>query len=344
MELQRPRRLRPGDRVAAVTLSWGGPGTFPHRYEAGKRQFEEAFGVEVVGMPHTLADPHEIAADPAGRADDLYRALADPDIAGIVSSIGGDDSIRSLPHLDLDLVRENPKVLLGYSDTTIAQMAFLRAGVVSFYGPSIMAGLAENGGLHDYLTGGLRKTVFTPTAPLEWLPNRGGWTVEMLDWSDPGSQEQRRRLQPATGWRWFGGGPAEGHAVAVCLDVVQWLRGTPWWPNLDGAVLFAETSEDAPPPDFVSGFLRGLAASGELGRLAGLALGRPGGAELSGEQRAAYDDAVLRVVRDEEGLDIPVVCSVDFGHTDPMWTIPQGVAVRVDPEEERITFLEAGVI
>lgn len=68
----KPRRLRRGDRVAAVTLSWGGPGEFPHRYEAGKRQLEDAFGVEVVEMPHTMADPGTVAVDPAARVDDFH--------------------------------------------------------------------------------------------------------------------------------------------------------------------------------------------------------------------------------------------------------------------------------
>lgn len=87
-----------------MSLSWGGPATFPHRYEAGKRQLENAFGVEVVEMPNTLAEAATLVADPAARASDLRRAFADPDIAGVVSTIGGDDSIRLLPHLDLELV------------------------------------------------------------------------------------------------------------------------------------------------------------------------------------------------------------------------------------------------
>jgi hypothetical protein len=62
------RRLKPGDRIAAVTLSWGGPGTYPHRHEAGKRQFQEAFDLTVVEMPHTLADPRWIAENPQARA------------------------------------------------------------------------------------------------------------------------------------------------------------------------------------------------------------------------------------------------------------------------------------
>lgn len=340
----RPRRLRAGDRVAAVSLSWGGPGTYPHRYEAGKRQFEAAFGVEVVEMPHTLADAATLAADPAARADDLHRAFADPDIAGVVSTIGGDDSIRVLRHLDLEVLVANPKVFLGFSDSTITQMALLRAGITSFYGPSIMSGFAENGGLHDYLVEGVRRTLFEPDAPYRWPENRGGWTVEHLDWSDPANQQRRRTLRPSTGWRWHGGEVREGVTVVGCLEVLGMLRGTAWWPTLDGAVLVLETSEDQPPPIAVTSLLRSLAASGELHRLAGLVFGRPGGADLPVDEHVAYDHAILRVVRDEEGLlELPVATNVDLGHTDPVWTVPQGVRIRLDPAAAAITFLEPAV-
>lgn len=342
--LIRPRRLRPGDRIAAVTLSWGGPGTFPHRYEAGKRQLEDAFGVEVVAMPHSLDDPAAVAADPAARADDLHRAFADPTIAGVIATIGGDDSIRMLPHLDLDVLAADPKVFLGYSDTTITHLALRRAGLVSFYGPAVMAGFAENGGLHDYLADGVRRMLFEPTAPLEWPANTGGWTAEQSDWADPDDQERARSLQPSAGWRWHGGRAAEGPTLVACLEVLDWLRGSAWWPSLDGAVLLLETSEDMPPPETLTYFMRSLAVTGELHRLAAIGLGRPGGADLPLERHEAYDRALLRVVRDEQGLaELPVVTNLDFGHTDPMWTIPQGVAVRVDPGAERITFLESGV-
>ena len=342
--LRRPPRLRPGDRLAAVTLSWGGPGEVPHRYEAGKRQLEEAFDVSVVEMPHTLADPSFVADHPRTRADDLHQALMDPGIAGIVSTIGGDDSIRLLPLLDLELVAANPKVFLGFSDSTIAQMAFLRAGVVSFYGPAIMAGFAENGGIHGYLREGVRRMLFEPEAPLDWPENDGGWTVEFVDWMDPFNQQRPRTLLPSSGRRWLGGEPAEGALVAGCLEVLDWLRGTEWWPALDGAVLALETSEEGPSPEVLQQFLRSLAAAGDLARLHGLLFGRPGGAMLPPEEHERYDEVLLRVVRQESSLEaVPIVTGLDFGHTDPMWTLPQGVRVRVDPSSERITFLEPGV-
>lgn len=344
--LRRPARLRAGDRIAAVTVSWGGPGAFPHRYEAGKRQLEDAFGVEVVEMPGTLADPDVLANDPAARVADLHAAFADPEIAGVVSTIGGDDSIRLLPLVDLDLLAANPKAFIGYSDATVTHMALRRAGVTSFYGPAVMAGFGENGGLHDYLIEGVRRALFD--APDDgvwaWPENPDGWTVEELDWADPANQERRRQVHPSTGWRWHGGQAAEGPTVVACLEVLDWLRGSAWWPDLDGAVLLLETSEEAPPPDVVARFLRSLALLGDLHGLAGLVLGRPGGASLDPARHVDYDAAVAQVVRTEQGLDgLPVVTGVDFGHSDPMWTVPQGVRLRVDPDARRLTFLERGV-
>lgn len=110
-------------------------------------------------------------------------------------------------------------------------------------------------------------------------------------------------------------------------------------------MLFLETSEEQPPPASVTYLLRTLALTGELRSLAGIVLGRPGGADLPVEDHGEYDDAILRVVRDEQGLhDVPVVTNVDFGHTDPMWTIPQGTAVRIDPTCRAITFTEPAVV
>lgn len=150
ISLIKPQKLKPGDRVAAVSLSWGGPGAIPHRYEIGKRQFEQEFGIELVAAPNALRDPEWISANPAARADDLMGAFADPDIKGIVSTIGGDDSIRTLKHLDLDIITQNPKIFLGYSDTTVTHLACFKAGIVSFYGTSIMTGFAENGNMFSY--------------------------------------------------------------------------------------------------------------------------------------------------------------------------------------------------
>lgn len=344
----KPKKLQSGVKVATVSLSWGGPGAIPHRYQAGKRQLEEAFDLQVVEMPHTLRDPEWLHANPQARTEDLMQAFSDPSIKAIISTIGGDDSIRILPYLDLNVIRSNPKIFMGYSDTVITHMACYKAGLVSFYGPAIMAGFAENGGIFPYMANSVRKTLFStdPVGPLE--PNTDGWTVEHLDWADPENQAIKRKLQPCEGWRFLQGkGIHRGHLIGGCIEVLDWLRGTDLWPEKqawENAVIFLETSEEAPSPTVVKRILRAFAAAGVFEKAAGLLFGRPGG-EIPPEQFFQYDTAILEVLVNEQGLSsLPIITNMDFGHTEPMMVLPYGIEVEIDCAGKTISMLESAVI
>ena len=344
---KKPQKLNPGDKVATVSPSWGGPSIFPHRYQAGIRQLKAEFGLEVVEMPHTLKDAGWLARNPEARAADLIQAFNDSSIKGIITTIGGDDSIRLLPYMDQEVIRNNPKVFMGYSDTTISHMMCFKAGLVSFYGPTIMAGFAENGGLFPYMTKYIRQTLFQTDPIDEIKPNTDGWTVERLEWGDPANQEKKRALNPCTGWKFLQGkGIRQGHLLGGCIEVFDWLRGTELWPSLDvwqDAILFLETSEEAPPPANVKYMLRAFAASGVLNRLSGILFGRPGG-EFPIERFEEYDQVIIQVVHDEEGLeDLPIITNMDFGHTDPMFVLPYGVTAEIDCEGKKFSILENAV-
>jgi muramoyltetrapeptide carboxypeptidase LdcA involved in peptidoglycan recycling len=301
-----------------------------------------------VETPHALAEPGWLQRHPQARAEDLMRAFADPSIKAIISTIGGDDSIRLLPYLDLAVVRANPKIFMGYSDTTVTHLACFKAGLVSFYGPAIMAGFAENGGLFPYMVNSVRRTLFStePIGPIR--PNTEGWTVEFLDWAVPEHQARRRKLQPAEDWQFLQGkGVRRGHLIGGCLEVLDWLRGTELWPEphlWDNAILFLETSEDVPPPGAVRYALRTYAALGVLKRLAGILFGRPGG-QIPPTQFEEYDRVLRQVVTEEEGLDdLPIISRMDFGHTDPMFVLPYGVQTEIDCDRQRFAILESAVI
>lgn len=341
-----PAMLRPGDTVAAISLSWGGPAVFPHRYTAGVQQLEQSFGVRVVPTAHALRDPQWLARNPQARAEDLMAAFADPAIKGIITTIGGDDSIRTLPYIDLSLIRANPKVFMGFSDTTVTHLACYAAGVASFYGPCIMVGIAENGGMLPFVERSIRRALFA-SEPVGALPVAEAWTVEHLDWAEPAHQQRRRVLTPSAGWRWLQGAtPVEGRLLGGCIEVLDWLRGTSVWPDAEhwnGAVVFLETSEEAPSPLAVTRMLRALAACGALEQAAAVLFGRPGGG-VPVEQFAAYDEALLGVIRDELGReDMPIVSRMDFGHTEPNSVLPYGARTRVDPIEQKIVIEEASV-
>lgn len=344
----KPKKLQPGDKVAAISLSWGGPGMFPHRYEAGKRQLQDEFGLTVVETPHALRNPSWLERNPRARADDLMEAFADPSVKAIISTIGGDDSIRLLPYLDLEVIRSNPKIVMGYSDTTVTHMVCHAAGLVSFYGPAIMSGFAENGGLFGYMVDSVRRTLFS-SAPIGTIePNAAGWTVEVLDWAEPENQSRRRKLSASEGWNYLQGeGTRRGHLIGGCLEVLDWLRGTDVWPSAEvwqDAILFLETSEEAPSPAVVVRSLRTFAALGILERLAGILFGRPGG-QVQPERFGDYDEAILQVVAEEEGLtDLPIISGMDFGHTDPMFVLPYGVQAEIDCDEQQFAVIEGAVV
>ena len=343
----KPTKLNHGDKVATVSLSWGGPSVFPHRYQAGVRQFVSEFGLSVVEMPHTLKDADWLARNPKARAEDLMQAFNDPSIKGIIATIGGDDSIRLLPYVDLNIICNNPKVFMGYSDATISHMLCTKAGLVSFYGPTIMAGFAENGGLFPYMTKSVQRTLFQTDVIGEIKPNIDGWTVERLEWGEPANQEKKRILNPCTGWKYLQGkGLHRGHLLGGCIEVLDWLRGTELWPapeTWQDAILFLETSEEAPPPTTVKYMLRAFAASGILKRLSGILFGRPGG-EFPIGRFEEYDQVILQVVRDEEGLEnLPIIINMDFGHTDPMFVLPYGLRAEIDCENQRFSILENAV-
>ena len=340
----KPAKLNPGDKVATVSLSWGGPSIFPQRYQAGVQQLQNEFGLQVIEMPNTLKDAGWLAQNPKARADDLMQAFADPSIKGIIATIGGDDSIRLLPFIDFNIIRNNPKIFMGYSDTTISHLMCYKAGLVSFYGPTIMVEFAENGGMFPYVVQSLRKTLFSSDVIGELEPDIEGWTMERLEWGDPSNQSQRRKLTPSNGWKFLqGGGIRQGHLVGGCIEVFDWTRGTELFPDQwKDAILFLETSEDAPPPAFVRYVLRVYAAMGILRQLSGILFGRPYDQEDKFEE---YDQAILQVARDEEGLtDLPIITRMDFGHTSPMFVLPYGLQAEIDCDKKRFSITENAVI
>lgn len=343
MDWRKPPALAAGDTVAVVALSSGLAAELPHRYAAGKRQLEETFGVRVVDAPHALCDSAWLHAHPEARADDLHWALTDDSVAGIVSAIGGDDSVRTLPFLDLDLIGRHPKVFLGFSDSTVQHLANLAAGVVTFYGPSVLADLAENLGIHPYTEQAVRAAVFT-AEPFALEPATE-WSEDMLDWADPALQQRRRRFWPHPGWTWMQGDEVvEGPLLGGCMEVLEMAKGTAVWPRADawdGAVLALEISEEAPSPDQVTHWLRNYAATGVLDRISAMLFSRP--LWYSPRDTFRLYDAVRGVLVEGGRDDVPLVVGLDHGHGSPMGVLPLGCRVRVDPLRRTIEVTEPAV-
>lgn len=339
----KPKKLEKGDKVATITLSWGGAGDFPHRYAVGKKQMQDIFGLEVVETRNALKNAEWIYRNPKARADDLMEALSDESIKGIISNIGGDDSIRLLKYIDLGVIRENPKIFMGFSDTTVTHFAFFKAGVTSFYGTSAMVGFAENNGMHPYQVDDIKRSLFSahPIGPI--VPNPDGWTSELLDWGDPANQSKTRRLEKGTGWRFLqGSGKVSGELIGGCLEVLENLKDTEFWispKDWTGKIMFLEPSDYMLDPEYFSWILRNYAASGILHSISGLIFGRP----FHNKYWREYDEAILKIVNEEGLRNLPVITGLDFGHTCPVFTIPYGVLAEIDSDQKLFSILENAV-
>ncbi len=348
--LIKPIALQKGDTVATVSLSWGGAGLFTNRYYQGKSQFEKAFDVHIVEMSHTLDTPDDIYKHPEHRLDDLMSAFQDDNIKAILTTIGGDDTIRLLRLMNekhFDIIRNNPKIFLGMSDTTVNHFMCLKAGISSFYSPSLMFGYAENGGIPQDIIKNTESLLFN-TQPIGVLSESSEFIIEQLDWNSEAIM--RKRLQN-TPWRYIQGQEiAQGRLIGGCMDVLDFLNATSLWPESSrwqDTILFFETSEDCPTPAQVLYWLRNLATQGILNQINGILFGRPDSRTNNLEQyyteSIAYDNVILQVLKEYDLTHIPVVTNVDFGHTVPQLIFPYGLLTEINPQQKTVSFLEPAV-
>lgn len=179
----KPKKLKKGDKVAIVSLSSGlaGEEMFIHRYELGKKRLEK-LGFNVVTMKNALKGIEYLYNHPEKRAEDFMDAILDKNIKGIICNIGGDDTIRLLPYIDFKAIANNPKVFMGYSDTTINHFMMEKAGVVSYYGPAVMTDFAENNNMHTYTLKYINEVLLENREDIV-IKSSDKLTSEYLDWA-----------------------------------------------------------------------------------------------------------------------------------------------------------------
>lgn len=335
-EFIKPERLRPGDTVATISISGGraGDADMLWRYELGKKRLEDIFGLRVIETPHALMGSEYLYSHPEDRVADLHWALENPEVKGIITNMGGDDSYRLFPYLDYDLIRSHPKIFMGFSDITTSCCIFSHAGVMSYYGPGILTPIAQPGRLDEYTENAMRKALFSGEpigrvepcrryTPIEWrdLPESD------IPWQDnPGYQ----LIQ--------GHGKVRGRLIGGCMGPLQQIMGTEVFPGRElweGSMLFIENLSPYNSALAALHGWRALAASGALDVCAGLIT-----PAMGNEDR----EVLLKVLKHEvHREDLPVLSNVDFGHRTPMTVLPVGAMAEVDCDSLTFTILESGV-
>lgn len=343
----KPPHLNPGDTVAIVSCSWGGPHAVPKRFEDGKRRLKDVFGLQVIEMEHTRSSAEFLAAHPDARAADLMNAFKNPKVKGIIASIGGNDAIKILPYIDYQVIKDNPKVVMGYSDFSVVHFMCFKAGLSSFYGPVVMCEFAENISMSNYLVESMQKTLFT-SEPIGEIKPSHAWTNEFLDWNASINQLKSRSYKENTNQEWSflqGSGEISGHLIGGCLDVIDpFIRETDLWLDDNAwkdSILFLEISEDGWSPQQVKEALHRMSEKGVFSQIRGILFGRPAGSKAWSKDFEAFDKAILEVCAERNRKDIAVITRMDFGHTSPVFVIPYGDVITIDCAAKKIYLRES---
>lgn len=339
----KPKSLKPGDKVAVVSLSRGllGEDMFLHKYHIAKMRLEQDYGLTVVAMPNALKGIDYLYRHPEARAQDLMDAFRDPEIKAIFNAIGGDDTIRLLPYIDFEVIRSNPKIFTGFSDTTTNHFMMYKAGLVSYYGLALMCNLSEYVEINPYTREAMENTLFHPVDTLD-IPCSSycSYDEDKIRWGEGNIGKPTPRF-PNTGYEILQGhGKVTGQLLGGCIDVFLELLGTSLWPAPEawqGKFLLIETSEDDMCQDVLCWLLRNLHAQGILHAISGIVVGKP----AFRDKVDSYKKVYTQVVAEEAGLpELPIVYNVNVGHAYPIGVFPLGLRYEIDCERKTLTLLE----
>ena len=292
-----PPPLAAGARVALLCPA--GPLRDAGELDRGIENARALGWTPVVGE-HALARRGYFAGDDAARAEDLNRALADDTIDGIWCLRGGYGAMRLLPALDYDAARRRPKALIGYSDITALHAAFGRhAALSTFHGPTARASLS------DFSRESLRRAVAGGGEPCGAAPGA-------------------RTLHP---------GRASGRLAGGNLALLSALVGTPFAPDLDGAILVLEDIDERVYR--IDRMLVQLRLAGALRGVRGLVFGAFTNCPAANDDGARDLDDVLAELAGE--LRVPCLAGAPVGHIDDQWTLPLGARAELDADDRRLT-------
>ena len=310
-------RLRPGDTVGLIEPAGFTDDAFDL---ALVKEAIVAMGLVPKPAPHLLDRYGYLAGKDKDRAADVNAMYADDNVRAVFAVRGGWGCARILPFLDFDLIRANPKLLIGFSDITALHMAFAaKAGFTTIHGPNAASSWGK----------------------LSWDSFRGiAFDGAMPVYSNPQGTDDR--LVQRTGRiRTFRPGKAIGRLLGGNLTVLTALMGTPYLPDFKGGILFIEDTGEAEYR--IDRMLTQLALGGVLGKLAGVVFGQCTDCRNTGP---SYSGFTLSEVLQQHfaPLGIPAFQGALIGHVANQFSIPVGARAEIDATSGTIRMLEPAVV
>lgn len=320
-----PPKLESGDTIGVIapsrTLSM-----VDEKWIGFAKDFFAKRGIGVRFAKHCMERWNETGGTIEQRVGDLMEMFDDDKIKAIVTAIGGFNSNQLLGHIDYDLIAENPKIFVGYSDITALHNAIhAKTGLVTYYGPHFST-LGQPFPL-DYTIRYFDDILIHGKSEIDIEQSK---EFAEDDWYLKSDNPQPRELQKNPGWSVIREGNAKGHLVGGNIVTFQALVGTQYMPDTSGKVLFLEDCPEEGPAE-IDRALTHMKQAGIFKNIGGLLVGRfPTSMGL--DQGRLVE--LLRRICDEG--EYPIVAGLDFGHTEPMATLPIGIPCLMDTFSRRV--------
>ncbi len=328
--VQKAIALQPSDTIAFVAPA----GELDGERMALARQRLEARGYKVVQADDLLRHWGYLGGTDERRAEELMAAFADPEIDAIFPGTGGYGTTRMLRLLDFDVIAENPKVLIGFSDITALHIAIHQeTGLISFHTPNPMYGLGTDSGMFPEAEATFwRALEGAPSGESEASETRVGvgYLIDNLD------------THPLRAVATNESGSARGRLIGGNLSLIAALMGTPWEIDTRGKILFMEDVRESPYR--IDRFFAQLRDAGKFDDCAGIIIGQFSRCDPDEDEAP---DAVFTMDQLLEqyfaDLDKPVIANFPLGHVRENFTLPVGAMAEIDTEALTVRVLEEPV-
>ncbi len=310
-----PSKLQKGNTIRAIAPSQSFSIISQETRDMAKSRFDD-LGLELTFGEHINEKNDFASSSIESRIIDLHAAFSDKSVKAVLTIIGGFNSNQLLDYIDWNLIRNNPKILCGYSDITALNNSFFaKTGLVTYSGPHYSTFGQKL--YFDYTLEYFGKCLMNKE-PFEILPSS--------EWSDDKwyKDQEERNLITNKGFWVINEGHAQGTILGANLCTFNLLQGTQYMPDLKRSVLFLEDDSESQPHHFDRDLQSIIHLQGFEG-VSGIVIGR-----FQKDSKMSFN-LLKQIIKTKKALvNIPVIGNVDFGHTDPKITFPVGGIVSLD--------------
>lgn len=324
---------RLNDKVTIGVFSSSSPisATVPVRYNRGK-EYLKSKGIVVVDGKLFGEQDYYRSGSIKERADEFNELLYNDEVQVVMASIGGNNTNSILPYIDYEYLKNHPKIIIGYSDTTALLLGiYAKTGLITFYGPALASSFGEFPPFVDWTFNNFKSVIFDDfTLPYTYkMPSV--WTDEFINWS----QQDRGKAEYKNSWVSVIPGICRGRLIGGNLNTMEGFFGTEYMPEIKkGDILFIEDSlKDACTIERSFSMLK---LAGVFEKVSGIILGKHEKFDDNGTGRKPYE-ILLEVLGD---CNIPFLAEFDCCHTHPMFTLPIGCEVELDATNKQLTLIE----